>query len=96
MFAEWEKKDPIARFEKFLAKKKLWDVSVREKVMGEATAEVNEAVNTAQGTARPGLETVFSDVYEEVPAHIRKQGEYLFDLAKRRGEAEAGEGAFPL
>ena len=96
MFAEWEKKDPIARVERFLEKKKLWDVGVREKVMGEATAEVNDAVNTAQATARPGLETVFSDVYQTVPSHIRRQGEYLFELAKRKGEAEAGDGAFPL
>ena len=96
LVAEWEKKDPVARFEKFLAKKKLWTEALREKLYSEAMNEVDEAAKIAQATPKPGLETIFSDVYATVPAHIRKQGAYLFDLAKRRGEAEAGDGAFPL
>jgi 2-oxoisovalerate dehydrogenase E1 component alpha subunit len=96
MVAEWANKDPVARFEKFLAKRKIWNEGLREKMSAEATSAVNEAAKTAEGTAKPGLETIFSDVYATVPAHIRKQGEALFDLAKRRGEAEAGDGSFPL
>jgi TPP-dependent pyruvate/acetoin dehydrogenase alpha subunit len=96
LVAEWEKKDPVARFEKFLAKKKLWTEALREKVYAEAMKEVDEAAKIAQATPRPGLETIFSDVYAEIPPHLRKQGADLFDLAKRRGEAEAGDGAFPL
>jgi 2-oxoisovalerate dehydrogenase E1 component alpha subunit len=84
------------RFERFLAKRKLWSESVRETMQQEATEEVNAAVQVAQGTPRPGLETIFSDVYADVPTHIRKQGEFLFDLSRRRGEAEAGDGKFPL
>ena len=94
--AEWERRDPIQRFEKFLAKKKLWSESVRETTVAEATEEVNEAAKIAQATPRPGLETIFGDVYAEVPAHLRRQGEFLFDLSRRRGEAEAGDGKFPL
>lgn len=94
--AEWERRDPIQRFETFLAKKKLWTESVRETIVAEATDEVNEAAKVAQATPRPGLETIFGDVYADVPAHIRKQGEQLFDLSRRRGEAEAGDGKFPL
>ena len=93
---EWEKKDPVVRFERFLAKKKLWSEAMRDKWYAESMQEVDEAAKAAQATARPGLETIFSDVYEQVPAHLRKQGQALFDLAKRKGEAEAGDGAFPL
>jgi TPP-dependent pyruvate/acetoin dehydrogenase alpha subunit len=94
--AEWERRDPVVRFGRFLAKRKLWSESVRETMQQEATEEVNAAVQVAQGTPRPGLETIFSDVYADVPTHIRKQGEFLFDLSRRRGEAEAGDGKFPL
>ncbi len=94
--AEWERRDPIQRFEKFLAKKKIWDEPLRERLLAEANEEVNDAARAAQATARPGLETIFTDVYAELPPHLRKQGEYLFDLSKRRGEAEAGDGKFPL
>jgi TPP-dependent pyruvate/acetoin dehydrogenase alpha subunit len=69
---------------------------VRETTVAEATEEVNEAAKIAQATPRPGLETIFGDVYAEVPAHLRRQGEFLFDLSRRRGEAEAGDGKFPL
>jgi hypothetical protein len=45
---------------------------------------------------RPGLETIFSDVYASLPGHLRAQGEAAFELAKRRGDPLAGDGAFPL
>jgi len=93
---EWGRRDPIARFERFLARRKLWSEELRAQALAEATEEVNAAVRVAESTQRPGLETIFGDVYADVPAHIRKQGQYLFDLSKRRGEAEAGDGKFPL
>lgn len=96
MIAEWEKKDPVLRFEKFLKKKKLWNEALRTKIYEDAMEEVNQAAKTAEATPRPALETIFSDVYADVPAHIRKQGQAAFDLARRKGDASAGDGAFPL
>jgi len=93
---EWEKKDPVQRFEKFLKKKKLWKEEMRAQMYEEAMTEVGDAAKIAESTPRPGLETIFSDVYAELPAHLRKQGQESFDLAKRKGDAAAGEGAFPL
>ncbi|MBI5361747.1 MAG: thiamine pyrophosphate-dependent dehydrogenase E1 component subunit alpha, partial [Planctomycetes bacterium] len=52
-FAEWEKKDPVLRFEKFLAKKKLWNEDVRAQYTDEATAEIQAAVQLAEHTPRP-------------------------------------------
>ena len=37
-----------------------------------------------------------SDVFQDIPTHIRRQGEAAFDLAKRKGDAAAGGGEFPL
>lgn len=96
MVAEWEKKDPVLRFEKFLKKRKLWTEKQREQWYEEAMAEVDVAAKKAQATPRPALETIFSDVYATLPAHLRRQGQQAFDIAKRHGEAEAGDGAFPL
>jgi 2-oxoisovalerate dehydrogenase E1 component alpha subunit len=96
LVAEWEKKDPVQRFERFLEKRKQWTPALREKIYAEAMEEIDAAAKEAQATPRPALETIFSDVYADVPAHIRKQGQAAFDLAKRKGEAEAGDGAFPL
>lgn len=93
---EWGKKDPVQRFERFLAKRGLWRESMRDELYTAAMKKIDEAAKTAQATAAPGLETIFSDVFEAIPPHLRTQGEYLFDLAKRRGEAAAGDGEFPL
>ena len=93
---EWAQKDPIDRFEKFLEARGLWDAAKGEATTAECLAEIDAAAKEAAATAPPKLETIFSDVYEEIPAHIRKQGEASFELQKRLGEAAAGDGAFPL
>jgi 2-oxoisovalerate dehydrogenase E1 component alpha subunit len=93
---QWARKDPLARFEKFLAGKKLWTKELGERMYAEATDEIQAAVRVAETTPAPKLESIFSDVYASVPAHLRRQGQAAFDLAARKGEAGAGDGKFPL
>jgi 2-oxoisovalerate dehydrogenase E1 component alpha subunit len=93
---QWARKDPLARFEKFLASKGLWSKDVGERMYAEATEEIQAAVRVAESTPAPKLESIFSDVYASVPAHLRRQGQAAFDLAARKGEAGAGDGKFPL
>ncbi|MFT5732881.1 MAG: 2-oxoisovalerate dehydrogenase E1 component alpha subunit [Planctomycetota bacterium] len=92
----WKKKDPVEHFRRFLEKRGLWTQKLEDQMRKDTLAEIDTAAKAAEVTAKPGLETIFSDVFAEVPAHIRKQGEFLFDLSKRRGEADAGDGEFPL
>ena len=93
---EWEKKDPVPRFEAYLASRGLWKEGDHESIYAECMSEVKEAADAAQATPGPGLETIFSDVYAEVPDHIRAQGEAAFDLLQRKGDAAGGDGEFPL
>ena len=95
-FELWRKRDPIPRFEKFLQASGLLDKARSEALTKAVNDEVAAAAREAEQVGPPGLETIFSDVYAEIPAHIRKQGEEAFDLAARRGGAAAGEGKFPL
>ncbi len=96
LVAEWEKKDPVANFERFLKKRKLWTEKLRDEIAAESFAEIDAAAKVAEATPRPGIETIFSDVYQDVPQHIRRQGQAAFDLARRKGDASTGDGAFPL
>jgi len=96
LFAEWEAKDPIQRFEKYLAAAGLWTPEKGAAMAKEAEEEAAEAARAAERVPKPGIETIFSDVYQDLPPHIRRQGEAAFDLAKRKGDAAAGEGEFPL
>jgi 2-oxoisovalerate dehydrogenase E1 component alpha subunit len=92
----WRKRDPIARFEKYLQAAGLWSADKKAALLKEVEDEIAAAAREAEQTPRPGLETIFSDVYAEVPAHLRQQGREAFDLARRKGDAAAGDGEFPL
>jgi len=45
---EWRKKDPLPRFEKYLAKKGLWNEDYAKKVADETSAKIEEAVAKAE------------------------------------------------
>lgn len=96
LFDEWARKDPILRLEAYLEKRGLWTESKRTELEAECAAQVAEAARAAEAVPRPALESIFSDVYAELPRHLRRQGEAAFDLARRKGDAAAGGGEFPL
>ena len=96
LLEEWAKKDPVERFERYLASRGLWKPEDAKRLFDEAVAEVSAAAREAEGAPAPALETIFSDVYAELPAHLRRQGQAAFELARRKGDAAAGDGAFPL
>ena len=96
LFAQWEAKDPILRFEKFLGAKGLLEDGLRERYSAETLDEVSAGVKEAEAVAQPGLETIFSDVYADLPEHLLVPGQQAYDLAKRKGDAAGGDGEFPL
>jgi 2-oxoisovalerate dehydrogenase E1 component alpha subunit len=96
LLEEWAAKDPIQRFEKYLAASGIWTPEDGERMSKECEEECAVAARAAEQVPKPGLETIFSDVYAEVPDHLRRQGEAAFDLARRKGDAAAGDGEFPL
>ena len=93
---EWTKKDPVQRFERFLASRKLWTPEKGAALAEDCTREIAAAVTEAESTPQPVLESIFTDVYATIPPHIRRQGEAAFELAARVGDAAAGGGKFPL
>jgi TPP-dependent pyruvate/acetoin dehydrogenase alpha subunit len=60
------------------------------------TAEINDEIGVAIREAEllppPSLETLFSDVYAHMPAHLAEQMRYAIAM----GEGTKFEGAFPL
>lgn len=88
----WEKRDPVARFGTWLrAKGLLTDADVATWT-AEIDAEISAAITEAEALPPPGIETIFTDVYAEMPAHLREQMRY----AQALGLGTRFEGAFPL
>jgi 2-oxoisovalerate dehydrogenase E1 component alpha subunit len=96
LFEEWAKKDPILRFERFLESRRLLDGGLKARLEAECREEAMAAGREAEAVERPALETIFTDVYAELPKHLREQGQAAFELARRKGDASAGDGKFPL
>ncbi len=92
----WAGRDPIMIFEKVLFREGILDEAGKTEMETSASELVNAAAKEAAATELPGLETLFSDVYQDIPDHIRRQGEAAFDLAARKGGAQDGGGEFPL
>jgi 2-oxoisovalerate dehydrogenase E1 component len=69
LLAEWAKRDPIARYERYLLKKKLLSrkemSAVRAELQGEIETHVEQAF--AEPEVEPSIEREFSDVYAPTP-----------------------------
>jgi 2-oxoisovalerate dehydrogenase E1 component alpha subunit len=80
---EWQKRDPLIRFRRYLEKKRMWSEADEKKAQEDANRELDEAVAYAEKLPRPALETLFTDVYAEMPWHLEEQ---LRELREEKGE----------
>jgi pyruvate dehydrogenase E1 component alpha subunit len=93
---EWLKKDPIVRFEGYLKREKILTAEQAAAVRKKAEEEFNQAVKEAEKFGPPKIETLFSDVYEDIPPILREQMNNLIEEQKRLGESADSSQAFPL
>jgi 2-oxoisovalerate dehydrogenase E1 component alpha subunit len=68
-----QKRDPIARLRKYLERKKAWSAEDEERTTAEVTAELKACVDRAESTPPPSIASMFEDVFEDMPAHLREQ-----------------------
>ncbi len=61
--AEWEKRSPIVRLEKYLAARGIIDDRYRQEVAGEAKRRMDEAVQVYRSTPGPEPGTIFDYIY---------------------------------
>src|SRR5882724_12533945 len=67
---EWRRRDPIARLRRLLAARGLWTDADQAKVEAAMLEEIRTAISNAENVAAPGLETMFQDVYAEMPWNL--------------------------
>ena len=81
---EWKRKDPIPRFRAYLEKKGLWDEIDDQTLTKELDDEISDAIRLAEKVPPPPLESVFTDVYAEMPPHLKEQMEEFLRSGERR------------
>jgi len=71
---EWKTaKDPLVRYRKFLGARGWLDAAADARLTDEIEAEVRAAVEAEEAAPPPPLASLFEDVYEEVPWHLREE-----------------------
>jgi len=73
--AEWERRDPIMRFQTYLKNRGLLDDEKIAAIEAEIAAEVQAAVERAEARMSEPVDplTMFDHVYAEPPAHLLAQ-----------------------
>ncbi|HWV39554.1 MAG TPA: thiamine pyrophosphate-dependent enzyme [Vulgatibacter sp.] len=84
----WAKRDPIDRLYRELCADGWWSAEQDEALRAELLAEVNAAIAEAEAGPDPEVETLFDDVYAELPWNLREQrAECLDSLAREKAGA---------
>lgn len=73
--SDWEKKDPLVRFRKFLEEKGLWSEEKENEVMEQAKEDVKAAIKEADATEKQTVTQLMDNMYEDMPANLKEQYE---------------------
>nr|MBA5587512.1 pyruvate dehydrogenase (acetyl-transferring) E1 component subunit alpha [Anaerobacillus isosaccharinicus]QOY34306.1 pyruvate dehydrogenase (acetyl-transferring) E1 component subunit alpha [Anaerobacillus isosaccharinicus] len=72
---EWEKKDPLVRFRKFLEKKNLWSEQQENEVVEQAKEDIKVAIKKADGAPKQKVNDLMGFMYETLPNNLQEQME---------------------
>ena len=89
---EWQRRDPVVRLRAYLRGLGLVKDGDEERWNTEVDEAIAVAVREAEALPPPPIESMFTDVYKDMPRHIEEQMRY----AQAMGAGGKVEGAFPL
>ncbi|MCA0969441.1 pyruvate dehydrogenase (acetyl-transferring) E1 component subunit alpha [Halobacillus litoralis] len=72
---EWEKKDPIVRFRKFLEEKGLWSEEEENELIEKTKEEIKAAIKEADNTPKQKVTDLIDIMHEELPPNLKEQKE---------------------
>ena len=81
----WRSKDPVTRLRGYLEKKGLWSAEKQTKLEEDVANELGECVKLAEKAPPPPLESMFEDVFEERPGHLKEQRDQLLKGPRAKG-----------
>lgn len=92
----WQKKDPIRRYQRFLERRSVLKPGEHEELEARIYAEIDRVIHEQEAAAPMPLKSLVEDVYADVPRHLKHQYNEFVRVAERLGQAQKGDGAFPL
>jgi len=92
----WAKRDPIARYERYLMERGVVAEGERADLETQLLAKIDAVIHEQEAAPPMALKTLVEDVYAEVPYHLRREYNEFIAVAEKLGHAQPGDGAFPL
>jgi pyruvate dehydrogenase E1 component alpha subunit len=80
----WEANDPIERWRRHLAQRGLWSESLHEQYSKEITDEIMAALANIDHVGTPPVESMFDDVFAEMPEFLKEQRAELMSLPRAK------------
>jgi pyruvate dehydrogenase E1 component alpha subunit/2-oxoisovalerate dehydrogenase E1 component alpha subunit len=94
--APWKDRDPLERFAMFLEGRGILADGEAAGIEKEITEETDIEIHKQEAAPGMPLRSLVEDVYAEVPRHLMNQYNSFIETAERHGDAQKGDGAFPL
>jgi 2-oxoisovalerate dehydrogenase E1 component alpha subunit len=80
----WKRLDPVVRLRRHLERTSGWSDARDKEVEAEVDAELRVAIQASEKTPPPALESMFEDVFGEMPWHLREQRDELLRGARAK------------
>ena len=81
---QWEAKDPLERWRRYLETRKLWTQELHDQYSQQITDELMAAVKRAAELGNPPVESMFDDVFADIPPHLQEQKSELLSLPRAK------------
>ncbi|MFQ5737633.1 MAG: thiamine pyrophosphate-dependent dehydrogenase E1 component subunit alpha [Acidobacteriota bacterium] len=69
----WKGRDPLRRFKAYLIKQGHWSEEREKELEEEIRDEIQDNLQKAEAIGPPPVETMFEDVFDKIPWHLREQ-----------------------
>jgi pyruvate dehydrogenase E1 component subunit alpha len=79
---EWERRDPIERWKRYLTRRGLYSEAIEARFRQEIGDELKAALDRAETLGPPPVESMFDDVFAEIPPHLEEQKRELLALPR--------------
>ena len=80
----WQQRDPIERMRRYLELKGIWSKGYDEQLRAEIEEDLQNTIKEVERHPPPRIETLFEDVYAEMPPHLKEQLEAFLASGERR------------
>ena len=80
--ASWQQKDPLRRLRAYLGERDILGDREHELLEEELKQEIQDGLKRAESVGPPPVESMFEDVFDEVPWHLKEQAEELEKSAR--------------